>query len=66
MYLSFRGPPHPYPASGEIYAVTIHGGIIYATYWQSYVATPNAILVCFVLIGLNILLRWTYMPSHHF
>lgn len=66
MYLSFAGPPQPSPASGAIYPVTIHGGVTFTTYWQSYFATPTAIAISFLLYGLNILLRRIYAPSHSF
>jgi|SRR6266436_5081266 len=66
MYLSYFGPTRPSAASGAIYPVTIHGGVTYATHWESYFATQNAILVCFVLFGLNILLRRVFIPSRSF
>ncbi|HYB90274.1 MAG TPA: hypothetical protein VEC38_04435 [Candidatus Binataceae bacterium] len=57
MNLSAFGPLTPVPSSGAIYPVTIHGGIIYATRWQSYFASQEALGVAIVLWALNILLR---------
>jgi hypothetical protein len=66
MYLSFRGPSAPSPATGAIYPVTIHGGLTYATTWQSYFASQKATLWAVVLFALNLVLRKEFMPSRPF
>jgi hypothetical protein len=66
MYLSFRGPAVPSPISGAIYPVTIHGGVTYATRWQHYFATQEALGLAIGLIALNLLLRRLFASSQSF
>jgi hypothetical protein len=66
MYLSFFGPPRPSLVTGAIYPITIHGGVTYGTYWEKCVSSDTASVISIVLIGLNILLRRLYLPTHPF
>jgi hypothetical protein len=66
MYLSLFGPLAPSPVNGAIYPVVIHGGVIYATHWQRYLATQSALTLAIVLIGLNILLRRLFNSAQSF
>jgi hypothetical protein len=66
MYLSGSGPRIPSPATGAIYPVTIHGGVVYATAWQHHFATQGAAALSIALFALNILLRRLFMSSQSF
>ena len=66
MYLSYSGPSTPSLATGAIYPVEIHGGIVYATHWQRYLASQSAFDVAIALVALNLLLRRLFNSEQSF